>query len=92
MTHMCIRSVAGAVALVLLGVLPLTAQVPKPRSLPTHIVGGNMPVYPPIAIAAGIAGVVRLSIDVQNGAVTGVSVVSASSKAAEKWLTTPARA
>jgi TonB family protein len=92
MTHMCIRSVAGAVALVLLGVLPLTAQAPKPRSLPTRIVAGNMPVYPPIAIAAGIGGVVRLSIEVQNGAVTSVSVISASSKAAEKWLTTPARA
>jgi hypothetical protein len=92
MTHMCIRSVAGAVTLVLLGVLPLSAQAPKPRSLPTHIVAGSMPVYPPIAIAAGIGGVVRLSIEVQNGAVVGVSVVSASNKTADKWLTNPARA
>jgi len=92
MTHMRIRSVAGAVALVLLGVLPLTAQAPKPRSLPTRIVAGSMPVYPPIAIAAGISGVVHLSIAVQNGAVVGVSVVSVSNKTADKWLTSPARA
>lgn len=51
-----------------------------------------MPVYPQIAIAAGIGGVVHLNIEVQNGTVTGVSVVSASTKAAEKWLTGSARA
>jgi len=92
MTYMRMKNIAGALTLMLLGMLPLSAQEPKVRNPPTHIIAGNMPVYPPIAIAAAISGVVHLSINVQNGAVTGVSVVSASGKVAEKWLITPARA
>lgn len=74
---------------------PWNAQPSAPsasRILPTHIIAGDMQVYPQIAIAAGTGGVVRLSIEVQNGAVTGVSAVSASTKAAKKWLTASARA
>lgn len=92
MIRMRMGSVAGALMVVLFGMLPLSAQKSKTHSLPTHIVAGDMPVYPQIAIAAGISGVVNLSIEIQNGTVAGVSVVSASSKAAEKWLTTAARA
>lgn len=92
MTDMRMKIIAGALTLVLLGMLPLSAQEPKARKLPTHIVAGNMPIYPQIAIASGISGVVRLSVEVQNGTVAGVSILSASSKVAEKWLTAPARA
>ena len=92
MIGMRMETLAGAVMFVLFGTLPLSAQEPNANSLPTHIVSGQMPVYPPIAIAAGISGVVRLSIEVQSGTVAGVSVVSVSSKAAEKWLTASARA
>jgi hypothetical protein len=89
---MRIRNVACAIACVLAAALPSNAQTSASRTLPTRIIAGDMPVYPQIAIAAAIGGVVHLSIEVQNGAVTGVSVVSASSKAAEKWLTASARA
>jgi TonB family protein len=85
------RGTALALAGLLAG-LPLSAHAQASGTSPPHIIAGDMPIYPQIAIAAAVRGVVRLKINVKNGTVTGAAVVSASSKAAEKWLTASARA
>ncbi|HEV2289524.1 MAG TPA: TonB family protein [Candidatus Acidoferrales bacterium] len=82
---------ASVLAVVVLGASVLMAQTANPPNLPTRIVAGGIPVYPAIARAAGISGTVRLNVKVHNGKVGDVSFVSASSKAAEKWLVANAR-
>jgi len=77
----------------MLAALPSLAQAgpSSPQPPIDHLRGGKVPVYPPIAIAAGIGGSVDLSISVHNGVVTSVSITATSSMTAQKWLTVPAQ-